>query len=98
MLDRFFRRGPRIGSDVTVLVGPYAGYTGRVNEIDHNGRFRVFIDDCCQPVLDATDMVRGIPRSVDKLAAARRTIERDPNVEFTRAMANARTAPTDKVT
>jgi hypothetical protein len=98
MFERFFRRLPRIGGEVTVLVGPYAGYTGRVSEIDHNGRFRVFIDDCCQPVLDATELVPGRSRNVDKLRRARRIVERDPNVALTRAIANARNAPTDKVT
>jgi hypothetical protein len=98
MFDRLFRRGPRIGSDVTVLVGPYAGYTGRITEIDHNGRFRVFIDDCCQPVLDAPELAIGMLRNIDKLVAARRTIERNPNVELTRAIAEARIAPSDKVT
>jgi hypothetical protein len=98
MFDRFFRRGPRIGSEVTVLVGPYAGYTGRVAEIDYNARIRVFIDDCCQPVLDATDLILGRPRNVDKALEARRAVERNPNREPTRAMVNARTAPTDKAT
>ena len=96
MFDRLVLRGPRIGSEVTVLVGPYAGYTGRVSEIDYNGRFRVFIDDCCQPVLDATELVVGRPRNVDQLVAARRTVERNPNLGLVRAMGNARPAPTDK--
>ena len=80
MFDRIFRRGPRIGSDVTVLVGPYAGFAGRVSEIDYNGRFRVFIDDCCQPVLDATELVVGMPGNVEKLVAARQATQRNPIV------------------
>lgn len=96
MFDRLLHRGPRIGSEVSVLVGPYAGYTGRVTEVDYNGRFRVFIDDCCQPVLDAQELELGRPRNVDQLVAARRTVERNPNLELARAMASARSAPTDK--
>lgn len=80
MFDRLFRRGPRIGREVTVLAGPYAGFAGRVSEIDYNGRFRVFIDDCCQPVLDATELVVGMPGNVEELVAARRTMQRKPIV------------------
>jgi hypothetical protein len=80
MFDRLFRRGPRIGTEVTVLAGPYAGYVGRVSEIDYNGRFRVFIDDCCQPVLDATELAVGMPGNVEELVAARQTIQRNPIV------------------
>ena len=99
MFDRLFNRGLRIGAEVTVLVGPYAGFMGRVAEIDHNGRFRVFIDDCCQPALEASELVVGVPRNFsEKAAAARRQIERTPQVEYARAMADARIAPTDKVT
>ena len=73
MFDRLVRRGPRIGSEVTVLVGPYAGYTGRVSETDYNGRYRVFIDDCCQPVVDRSELVLGTPRDLEaRIAAARR--------------------------
>jgi hypothetical protein len=77
MFDRIFRRGPRIGGEVTVLVGPYAGYVGRVSEIDHKGRFRVLIDECCQPVLDATELVVGMPGNVEKLVAARKAMQRN---------------------
>jgi hypothetical protein len=74
MFDRLFRRGLRIGTEVTVLAGPYAGYVGRVSEIDYNGRFRVFIDDCCQPLVESAELVLGMPRDLDeKIAAARRS-------------------------
>jgi hypothetical protein len=73
MFDRIFRRRPRIGGEVTVLAGPYAGYVGRVSEIDYNGRFRVFIDDCCQPLVESAEFVLGMPRDLDeRIAAARR--------------------------
>jgi hypothetical protein len=99
MFDRLFKHGPRIGAEATVLVGPYAGFTGRIAEVDHKGRVRVVIDDCCQPVLEPFELVVGVPRNfADKAAAARRQIERSPDVEYTRAMAEARIAPTDKVT
>ena len=77
---------------MTVLVGPYAGYTGRVTEVDYNGRFRVFIDDCCQPVLEATELELGRPRNVDQLVAARRTVGRNAKLEPARAVASARGA------
>ena len=80
MFNRLFHRGPRIGTEVTVLVGPYAGFTGRVSEIDYNGRFRVFIDDCCQPVLDAAELVVGMPGNVEELVAAHKAVARNPIV------------------
>jgi hypothetical protein len=85
--------------EVTVLAGPYAGYVGRITEIDFSGRFRVFIDDCCQPLLEASELTTGRPRSVgDKVATARSTIERNAEVEYTRTMADAHVQPDDRVT
>ena len=70
MFGRLIHRSPRIGSEVTVLVGPYAGFTGRVSEIDRQGRFRVFIDDCCQPVVDLAELTVGIPHDLEERIAA----------------------------
>jgi ribosomal protein L24 len=71
MFDRFLHRGLRIGAEVTILAGPYTGHVGRISQVDQNGRFRVFIDDCCQPVLDASNLTTGKPRNVaDRSATA----------------------------
>jgi hypothetical protein len=99
VFERLLHRGPRIGAEVTVLVGPYAGYVGRISEIDFSGRFRVFIDDCCQPLLEASELTIGRSRSAgDKVATARRTIEQNTEVEYARTMADAHVQPDDRVT
>lgn len=71
VFDRLLHRGLRIGAEVTILAGPYRGHVGRIIEVDQNGRFRVFIDDGCQPALDASNLTSGRPRNVaDKSATA----------------------------
>ena len=82
---------------MTVLAGPYAGYSGRIAEVGTDGSLRVFIDDCCQPIVKPADVSLGKSTSFgDRVDAAHRTVEQNPEVEYTRAIANARISPTDK--
>jgi hypothetical protein len=51
-------RGVHGGDTVQVADGPYAGRNGVVTSVDPDGRLRVFIDECCQPVLPAALLKR----------------------------------------
>ncbi len=85
MLDRFRRRGMRLGAHVAVLAGPYAGSSGRISEVAPDGTYRVTIDDCCQPFVAATDLrvVKGRWRRLgQKVDPAEAAIDDDPEVSF----------------
>jgi ribosomal protein L24 len=74
MIRRLFSRSPRVGDLVTVLQGAYAGKTGTITAVADAG-FTVYIDDCCQPVLDEAAFRRewrgrGIPGASRKARAA----------------------------
>jgi ribosomal protein L24 len=51
-------RSLRPGDGVSVLEGPYAGKTGAVLAVQADGRIGVYIDECCQPVVDASALKR----------------------------------------
>lgn len=60
MLSWLRSRGrPTVGASVKVTTGPYAGRTGVVQALEPGG-YRVFIDECCQPVVpgDAVSLLR----------------------------------------
>lgn len=83
MLDRLFRRRVGLGSDVTVLTGPFERHSGRITAIGADGTFRVTIDDCCQPFVAADDLRVLKARSFsDKGAEAEATIAKNPEDQF----------------
>jgi ribosomal protein L24 len=88
MFGHILRRGPGLGDDVTVLAGPYAGHSGRISELGADGRFRVVIDDCCQPSVASSDL-RALRSTglFDRVVRAHHVIERNPEVYYTAAMA-----------
>lgn len=57
-----------VGQAVRVTDGPYAGKTGVVTAVDAAGRLAVSIDECCQPVLDASSVSRVRPRDIGRAA------------------------------
>lgn len=80
-----------------MLAGPYAGHSGRITDVGTDGRLRVFIDDCCQPIVEPADVSLGKSTSFgDRVDGAHSTVEQNPEVEYTRAIADARISPTDK--
>lgn len=88
MFRRILRRGPGLGDDVTVLAGPYAGHSGRITELGADGRFRVVIDDCCQPSVESSDLrVLRSTGLIDRVVRAHHVIEQNPEVQYTQAMA-----------
>lgn len=79
MLDRWLRRRVGLGSDVTVLAGPFAGHSGQITEIGQDGTVRVTIDACCQPLVATRDLRVLKARSFsDKGAEAEATIAKNP--------------------
>lgn len=88
MLDRLrglFSGSPRVGDLVTVLRGENAGRTGTIIQIARPG-FTVFIDDCCQPVLER-DTFRREWRGRGIAGAARKARESDTEGELARLAA-----------
>lgn len=47
-----------MGDAVEVTSGPYAGRPGVIQAVGADGRYRVFIDECCQPDLAAGQLRR----------------------------------------
>jgi hypothetical protein len=90
MLIQWFRtrRGVRPGTAVDVLNGPYAGRSGLVRAVAPDGRLTVYIDDCCQPTLDATQVKR--VRGPDVGGAARRARLADVDGELDRHAIDSR--------
>lgn len=69
MLDwirSFGRPGP--GHAVKVTDGPYAGQTGVIQGVTDDGRLGVYIDECCQPVLAASQVRRTRRRDIGRAA------------------------------
>lgn len=50
-------RRARVGDGVEVIDGPYAGRSGTVTRVE-DGTWHVFIDECCQPRLQAAQLRR----------------------------------------
>jgi hypothetical protein len=59
---------PGRGAAVKVTDGPYAGQIGVVRSVGDDGRLSVYIDECCQPILDAGQVRRARRRNVGKAA------------------------------
>ncbi len=90
MLDRLYRRRAGLGSDVTVLAGPFAGHSGRITAIGPDATFRVTIDDCCQPFVAAADLRVVKARSLgDKGPEAEATVARNPEGEYVQQQGEA---------
>ncbi|HSM38550.1 MAG TPA: hypothetical protein VK838_04390 [Candidatus Limnocylindrales bacterium] len=49
---------PQPGDGVKVTDGPYAGQPGVIRATTADGRYSVFIDECCQPELAANQFTR----------------------------------------
>ena len=82
------RRAVKVGTLVDVLDGPYAGRSGHVRAVAPDGRLSVYIDDCCQPTLDASQLKR--VRGPDIGGAARRARLADVNGELDRHAVDSR--------
>jgi hypothetical protein len=78
-----FRRDARVGDVVDVLDGPYASRSGKVIALEA-GYARVYLDDCCQPVL-APSQYSPVWRGRNFHMTARRFRERDKAGEIARA-------------
>ena len=65
-LRAWFDGKPRVGDQVTVLDGPYAGKTGTVTLVKGH-EFSLYIDECCKPQLTEPSLrrVRTNRRSLD---------------------------------
>jgi hypothetical protein len=88
MLNRLLNRGrPNVGDGVEVMAGPYAGKTGVVTRSAADG-IDVFIDDCCRPTLQASEVRRQRRRSLRDVVQQAR--ESDPIGEEARATAQIR--------
>ncbi|MBI3747585.1 MAG: KOW motif-containing protein [Chloroflexi bacterium] len=88
MLRWLLRRGPGVGDDVTVLVGPFAGHSGRITERDADGRFLVVIDECCRPLVAAADLRIAKSAGVaERLDAVHHEVEQDPDATIARQQA-----------
>jgi ribosomal protein L24 len=69
MLDWIRSLGrPGRGDAVVVIGGPYAGQTGVIQLVTDEGRLGVYIDECCQPVLDADQVRRARRRDIGNAA------------------------------
>jgi hypothetical protein len=76
------------GTVVAVGDGPYAGKSGVVRAVAADGRLSVYIDECCQPTLDASQVkpVRG----PDIAGAARKARLADTRGELDRHIIDSR--------
>lgn len=91
MLDRIgglFRA--RTGDGVRVTQGPYAGQTGTLLDESADGRFTVYIDDCCQPVLDRRAFRRIRRGRQDVATAIDATVNADEEALIARAGSHGR--------
>jgi len=80
-----------------VLPGSFAGHVGRVAAKAPDGKLHIFMDDCCQPLVAPSDLRLVKPGSVvDRIGRAHRTIEQNPEVRYTEALAEGRNHPTGK--
>ena len=59
---------PGCGAAVKVTGGPYAGQTGVIQSVGDDGRLSVYIDECCQRILDSGQVRRARRRDVGKAA------------------------------
>jgi ribosomal protein L24 len=82
-------REPRAGDGVKVTDGPYAGQSGVVLSTTEDGRFAVFIDECCQPILDAHQLKRARSRR-NVSAAVREARVKDLEGEMRRSEITSR--------
>lgn len=73
---------PRPGDGVKVTDGPYAGQTGVIQTAD-DGRFGVYIDECCQPVLAAGQFKRVRRRNVGEAARKAKLGDMDAAIRLT---------------
>jgi ribosomal protein L24 len=88
MLNRLLNRGrPSVGDGVEIIAGPYAGKAGVVTRAEAND-LDVFIDDCCRPTLQASEVRRMRRRSLQQ--AVRQARESDPIGEEARATTEIR--------
>lgn len=93
-MRRLLGRGPKVGDDVTVLAGPFAGSSGRITKRDPDGRFLVVIDECRAPLVAASDL-RLVKSSsfADQLDGIHRQIDQSPDTDLTRAQGVAAQRP-----
>lgn len=86
---RWLRNGrrPKVGDDVEIVGGPYAGRSGVITGAD-GGSYEVFIDECCRPTLEAAQLRRLSRRSLTHLVRDAR--ESDPISEEARATTEIR--------
>ena len=88
MFRRFLRRGPGLGDTVTVLAGAYANHSGQVAEVGSDGRLRVVIDDCCQPIVEPADvMVTKTASRREQTDTARHLLDGNLDTQYVAAMA-----------
>jgi hypothetical protein len=87
---RWLRRtaGPEPGDAVRVTDGPYAGQTGVVTAVEPDGRRAVHIDECCRPLLAASQLERARMRDVGR--AARESKLADADGEMVRIQMDSR--------
>jgi hypothetical protein len=78
----------KAGTAVDVLSGPYAGKSGHVRAVAADGRLSVYIDECCQPMLDASQVKR--VRGPDITGAAREARLADTRGELDRHAIDSR--------
>jgi ribosomal protein L24 len=88
MFKRLFRRRPGLGDEVTILEGSFAGQTGRISLVQADGSLVVVIDECCQPSVRPEAVRRVGSRAGDRLTRAQQQIERSPEVEITKQVAD----------
>ena len=82
------RGGVKPGTRVDVLDGPYAGKSGQVRAVAADGRLSVYIDECCQPTLDPSQIKR--VRGPDIGGAAREARLADTRGELDRHAIDSR--------
>ncbi len=80
-------RRPKVGDGIDVIDGPYAGKNGVITGAD-GGAYAVFIDECCQPILQAAQFRRASRRSLSQVV--RQARESDPIGEEARATTQIR--------